>query len=276
METFQIENKITGTLFEGADDTKIIFFAGGTGIKQTYYSKFLDYLCNKTGYSVVSFDYQSIGQSKFKPVHKYDIDFYFWRHDIELVLEYVRNRFKDRKIIYLAHSYGGQFFGTLQETSGVEKLIFIASQNAYWKNYAKPHKYWLFWKFMVPVISLFSKHFPAKKIGMGEDMPKGVVMMWRKWCLLENYFFDDPYVDTSEFSKVKIPLTCYAMIDDEWGNVEAVKFIKNKYNNSPGETIVVDPKKYNLNKIGHNGFFRKEVLWNLITERINKSISLAN
>ncbi|MCY3413750.1 MAG: hypothetical protein INQ03_19050 [Candidatus Heimdallarchaeota archaeon] len=268
-EEFQIEEIIRGRIYPGERKDYVIVFAGGTGIKQSYYGNFLEYISQTSNLPVISFDYRSIGESKFKELQEYDLELYDWRIDIGMVLDYTRKQYPGREIIYMAHSFGGQFLGVVEDIKDIKKLIFIAVQNAYWKNYAKPYTYWFFWKVITPIISLFFNYYPAKKIGMGEDMPKGIVNSWKRYCMRPNYFFDDPEFDLSGYDKIELPLTAFKIIDDEWGcRGNAVEFFVDRYPNTESKIIPVDPKDHGLSHIGHNGFFKRENLWNLIIDEL--------
>ena len=62
-------------------------------------------------------------------------------------------------------------------------------------------KYWLFrttyrrlmpplWFLLIPSMVAVYGYANAKIIGQGENLPKGVALQWRDWCINPNYFDD--------------------------------------------------------------------------------------
>ena len=238
----------------------VVLFAGGVGIKQTFYNEFLEFIAI-AGYTVISFDYYSIGQSKALHISDYTVNLYDWKYDIEAVYRYINLKYMDIRKIYLTHSFGGQIFGLLNISA--DKLLFIAPQNGYFWFY-KNKLYGLFWKLIVPIVILFKSYFPSKAFGMGEDMTINSIRQWRKWCLSKNYLMDDKTIPKN-YDKVRKKITALAIEDDEWGGPKAVSSMMGYYTNATVEQVNISPKDYGLKNIGHNGFFKKKKLWKIIT-----------
>jgi predicted alpha/beta hydrolase len=46
---------------------------------------------------------------------------------------------------------------------------------------------WRLSNLLLPITSKIWGYVPAK-LGLGEDLPKGVTLEWAKWCKTPNYF----------------------------------------------------------------------------------------
>ena len=219
---------------------------------------------------VYTLDYRSIGASRYFPIRKYDIQLIDWKDDINLLIDHVAENHPDEMITYIAHSYGGQIFGYVNQMK-IGKVIAIASQNGYWKYYSKPRKYSIFWYLLVPFLTTLFGYLPAKRFNMGEDLAKGVINQWKKWCTSENFLFDDTTLDNLDrYQEFKGKIYAVSFDDDEYGGHEAVESMMSNYINSDLEFVKVDSKDYGI-KIGHTGFFRSKsdsILWKKIIDLI--------
>jgi predicted alpha/beta hydrolase len=66
----------------------------------------------------------------------------------------------------------------------IERLMTVTSQSAYWK-YAhggtlSHFRWYLFWLLAVPVLTWYYGYFPAKKIGMFDDIPANAMLEVRE------------------------------------------------------------------------------------------------
>jgi predicted alpha/beta hydrolase len=71
---FQLEiktnygNSVTASIYE-ADKNTILIIASATGVKQSFYKKFADFV-STNGITVITFDYSGIGLSLKKPIQQ--------------------------------------------------------------------------------------------------------------------------------------------------------------------------------------------------------------
>lgn len=263
-------NKISCSKFipEGIQKGVIVFTAG-VGMQQTFFFNFIEYIRNN-GFFVYTLDYRSIGASKYLPIRKYDLKLVDWRDDINLLIDHVSNKHPTEKITYVCHSYGGQIFGYVNHVK-IEKVIAIASQNGYWRYYSKPRKYFFFWYLLVPFLTTLFGYLPAKRFNMGEDLAKGVIKQWKKWCTSENFLFDDTSLDNlDKYQEFKGKIHAVSFDDDHYGGHEAVESMMSNYINSDLKFVKIDSKEIGM-KIGHTGFFRLQsdsTLWKMIIDLI--------
>jgi len=124
----------------------------------------------------------------------------------------------------------------------------------------------LLWSIVGPVATFPSGYLPAKLIGLGQDLPLGVYRQWREWCASPTYFFDRLDNDyQARFDRVNVPIHAVASVDDPWSPPKSVRAFVAGYRNAG--SIQVDetgPTKLGVAKIGHMGYFRRnlaEPLW---------------
>jgi predicted alpha/beta hydrolase len=170
---------------------------------------------------------------------------------------------------------GGQLVGLMDNYDKVDRLILIASSTGYWKDMSSPFK-WLMpplWFLMIPIIVAMYGYANAKKIGQGENLPKGVALQWRMWCINPNYF-DDHFKKSSTklfFDKFLIPIKSIQIDDDPIANEITANKLLGYFKNAKIEVETISPQKMGIRKMGHAGFFSrkfKDTLWKKLIEDI--------
>lgn len=255
----------------------IILFTSAMGVKQRYYRNYANYLAIN-GFTVYSFDYSNIGESRKGSIRKSQTTILDWVDEIKIVSNWMFEAHSDEQNIpfyYLTHSLGGQLFGFLETQNKFKAMIGITSQNGYWRFYKTKIRYFIFWYFlMIPITKLFG-YFPAKKVGFGEDLPPKVATKWKKWCTSRNYFFDDEeYYQEQKYEQFQGSILTMSFEDDPWATQDAVDDLYARYVNSHRDHKHINPEDVNISKIGHVGFFRpgSEKLWDMTIEWIKTRI----
>ncbi|MCB0448116.1 MAG: alpha/beta fold hydrolase, partial [Gelidibacter sp.] len=190
----------------------------GTGIPQHFYRHFAKYLAKK-GYIVITFDYRGIGLSRPKTLKGFVATNIHWSKDIDAVLGWGIKNYPNLKKTVIGHSMGGQLIGILKNNNKIDNAILIASGTGFWKDMPKsPMKYLmpLLWHVYMPLSTLIYGYANAKLIGRGENLPKGVALQWRRWCLSSNYWevdFGDK-IDEESFLSMKGNIKSFVFNDD--------------------------------------------------------------
>ena len=243
----------------------------GTGIPQKFYRHFASYLTRK-GYVTVTFDYRGIGQSKPAKLRGFEATNFQWGElDMTAVLNWGINNYPDLEKIVIGHSIGGQLIGTMKNADKIDRTVLIASGTGFWKDMPKSKLKILIpflWHLYIPFTTAVCGYGGAKKIKQGENLPKGVALQWRNWCINDNYWESDFNSETnsSSFEKLKGKLKSISFTDDKIISEKANKGLLNYYKNVTLENERISPNEIGLKQIGHFGFFSKtsEKLWKLI------------
>jgi len=169
-------------------------------------------------------------------------------------------------ILYVGHSYGGQALGLLPNNDKVARALFVAAQVGYWRLFPPPENWRVYFMLNVagPLVAHTLGYVPGK-LGLGEDLPKGVFLEWADWCMKPKYLFDDATLDARKnFPNYRGALRGIGLSDDAWAPPIAVAKLLAGYTGTRPEHITVAPADVGENKIGHFGYFRPqagEKLW---------------
>ena len=89
----------------------------------------------------------------------------------------------------VGHSLGAQLPGLLRHRDRIAGLVSVAAGSGYWRDNAPQLKRIVlyFWHVLVPLGVAVAGYFPGKRIGKVGDLPRGVVLQWRRWCLHPRY-----------------------------------------------------------------------------------------
>ncbi len=263
--------KIAFKEFAGIKSIKdIVIIVPATGVKQSYYFKFADFLRNN-GYVIFTFDYGGIGESrKYGTLKGFRTSATAWaKNDLEAVIRFATGKYPGLSLVLIGHSIGGQLIGLAPSSVQARQVIIVAAQNGYWK-FWKGGARWrmLFnWYFLFPVITKIFGYFPGKLLGAMEDLPSGMVAEWRKWCTTPDYFFSDYDRESLFFDKIRGELTVYSIADDDFAPEEAVDWLAGRYKGMSMNRKHLVPADFGMDKIGHFGMFRsthKDSFWNMM------------
>ena len=249
----------------------------GTGIPQRLYSNFAIYL-TENGYTTLTFDYRGIGKSKPKTLSGFGATLRDWgQKDMTGVFNWVLEKYPNDKKIIAAHSMGGQMIGLMENNNKIDQLFLIASSTGYWKDMSSPYKWILppMWFLFIPLSTGYYGYANSKKIKQGENLPKGVALEWRKWCINPNYFEDEfgKTLHPLYFDQINVPLKSIQISDDPIANNITSNKLLNYYKNAAITIDKVSPKELGVNKIGHFGYFSrkfKKTLWNKLIIDMDK------
>ncbi len=249
------------------DLQKTMVISSATGVLQKFYSKFASFYANQ-GFTVYTFDYHGIGKSgsSIAELKKTDVDLTDWgQNDQAAVIAFAKDHNPDAELLLITHSIGGQLVGLNPNYQLLDKVIMVASQTGHWTYYKGIHKpkMWLFWYVVIPVMTSLFGYFPAKKLGLFENLPKHMVYEWAKWGKHKEYmmyFYDK---QTYFFDAIKIPMLFLSFPDDILAPRKAVDWLSDQYKSAAITRVHYRPETGGKQP-GHFGFFKpefQESLW---------------
>lgn len=87
---------VTASIYE-ADKNTILIIASATGVKQSFYKKFADFI-SANGVTVITFDYSGIGLSLKKPIKQVTNNASDWgKNDLEAIIKYTKENYPNAK-----------------------------------------------------------------------------------------------------------------------------------------------------------------------------------
>jgi len=237
-----------------------VVIGGAMGVRQDYYAPFAQWLASQ-GYLVASFDYRGVGDSRRAPLRRFDADLFSWTDDFDTVIAAALQRAGDVPLYLVGHSLGAQLPGLLRHRDRVAGLVSVAAGSGYWRDNAPQLKRMVlyFWHVLVPLATWLFGYFPGRRIGKVGDLPRGVVLQWRRWCLNPRYHVGAEGAPVRErFEAARFPLVALSMTDDELMTERGTRVLVDCYANAPRRAERIAPADVAATRIGHFGFFRDQ------------------
>lgn len=258
---------ITAQVFPAKAESKgICIIATATGVAQRLYEDFAHWL-TEHNYTAVTFDYDGIGLSIDRHVKYSKSDKLSWaQQDCPAVLEYVKNEFPGQKITWIGHSVGAHMLGFMENTDDISKAITVGAGTGTWWYNAAPTKRvaWFLWYFLVPATAPIMGYFPGNKLKIMCDLPKGVIMQWRRWCLKKDYAigYEGDWLKQN-FANTKMPMTAIAFSDDDMMSMKNVEMLHGFFTGADKKMVKVKPADIGQKRIGHIGWHKERYrkLW---------------
>lgn len=256
--------------------SQMVIIASATGVVKEFYKHFAAYLYDN-GLSVVTFDYGGIGRSKPISLRSFSTTAQRWAtNDLETVITHIREEFPDIPLTLLGHSIGGQLIGLTPSSLLASGVILVGAQSGYYKFWPVPERWkmLLAWKVLFPVFHSALGYIPTHHFTPMEDLPGGMAMEWRKWCLSPQYLFDHVEESGLYFDKIKVPLYSYSTDRDKFATAASTDWLTAKYSNARTERIHLKPEDYGVKSIGHFGYFQKRCSHSVWPELLSRIVGM--
>lgn len=267
---------ISATLYlPKTTNNRSIVISSATGVLQRYYQKFATHF-SMLGYTVYTFDYYGIGKSSsdISTLKNNTYDLVSWgKNDQATVVKYAKDQNPEHKITVITHSIGGQILAFNPYYKLIDNVITVASQSGYWKLWKglSKLKMNIYWNAMIPIATKAFGYFPAKKMGLFENLPKHMVYQWRRWANHKNYMLGEFNINDTSFNKYSGSILALSFPRDGFAPKTAVDWLANQYTKATVDRRHLIPEELNIPDVKHFGFFRdtyKTSLWVMVDEWI--------
>ncbi len=250
-----------------------------TAVTQLYYAPFAAWLAGR-GFNVVTYDYRGTGRSRPRSLRGVQVSMSDWiDEDVAAVTRWAAARFPDAPLLAVGHSVGGHAIGLSPETARLRAAVLIASHAGASRGVRgriERLRVRFLLRVLAPVLCALFGYMPGRRIGLGEDLPRDVMLQWAGWTALPRYFFDDPAVDAAaRMARVRIPLLVLGFDDDPWATPQAVDMLVGHMVNAQINRGTVRPREAGVPAIGHMGFFRRRceaVLWKEVADWLHTQV----
>lgn len=268
--------KLSGHLFTpGVSSDRLVVINSATGVKQQIYFSVAKYLQSK-GFYVVTYDYRGIGLSKPKELKNFVASMQDWgRKDYHAVLSFIKKELPSKRLIGLGHSVGALILGMSPLSKEMEKWVFVGTQKAYVGNLNLKTKIlgYLGFGIVQPVSTKLLGYFPAKGLGLGENLPKGSSKDWKTLVLHRKstnaLMTPEELAFASELDQEVLVLRAE---DDSWLSQSGVDLLlEETYPNLRPTKRLLRASESEKGEIGHVNYFRSynKKLWGEIADFLN-------
>jgi len=248
----------------------VVVLAPAAGVSQRFYRRFVSWLAQR-GHAVLVFDFRGIGESRPRSLRGFDADFDHWVLDLDAALAHALDEAgSDLPVAGVGHSIGGTLLFMAEHAPRLRALVTVGAQTAHWHDYPHPQR-WpmaLLWHGVMPALVGTFGYFPARALGLGEDLPRGVAMQWalRPWRPLF------AGADAAARRRRTLPAVhLMAARDDVFATPAAVDRLLALLPGVAVQRHVIEPAAHGLARIGHFDLFRERcaAAWPLLLSRID-------
>jgi len=241
-----------------------VLIGGAMGVRQDYYTPFARWLATQ-GFAVMTFDYRGMGDSRTpaqaRSLRGFEADLFSWARDYDSAIDALRERAPGVPLCLIGHSLGAQLPGLLRNRAQIDGLLSVAAGSGYWRDNAPRLKRSVlyFWHALVPVATRLFGYFPGKRLRKVGDLPRGVILQWRRWCLDPRYHVGaEGDAVRAQFEQVRFPVVALSITDDELMTERGTHVLVDWYANAPRRVERIAPADVQAAHIGHFGFFRDQ------------------
>lgn len=266
--------ELRGTLFgEPAGARAGLLIVPAMGVPQHFYADFAAWLAAQ-GCVVLCFDYRGMGASRRGPLRDLHADVLTWAaQDTAAALSFLDAQIApSTPIHWLGHSLGGQIFGLVPGRERVSRMVTVGCGSGYWlhNTWKLRLTVWWLWFVVVPIVLPLAGYFPGRSLRKIGDLPRGVMVEWRRWCLHRDYLLRDGGPERREhYARITTPILSLSFTDDEYMSARSTDSIHGFYTAAPKTMRRIAPREVGAARIGHFGFFRKRfatTLWPEVTQ----------
>ncbi|MEZ4224799.1 MAG: alpha/beta fold hydrolase [Polyangiaceae bacterium] len=228
-------------------------------VPQRFYRAYASELA-QAGYCVVTYDYRGVGESRPLPLAGFQATARQWaERDARAVLHHARELARDRPVLTVGHSFGGQLAGIIDEARDVQGALMVGAQLGYVRHFSPAMRARMLFGFRLsfPALDKIWGYVPGR-FGLGEDLPSGVVEEWARWCLSPGYLLDHVPEARRRFAHFDKPTLFYSFTDDQYAPSAAVAALTQALIDAPLTHRRFAPGELDAAHVGHFGFFRPE------------------
>lgn len=268
---------VAATLWQRHKAKALVIVHPATAVVQGFYKGFAEYLY-KRGFSVITYDYRGTGLSKSGRVRHNKNTMSDWiEQDVGCITAWAKARAPGLTLLAIGHSIGGHAVLLSSASTDLRAAVMVASHAGVTSTISQTKeklRVWCLLRVLGPALCRLFGYMPARRLGLGEDLPAPAMLQWGRWSAMPEYFYDDPGWDARQRAgKITLPILVLGFDDDPWANTEAISRLLAPAQNAKIERREIRRADYGLSSIGHIGFFRTrnaEKLWPLVAQWLER------
>jgi predicted alpha/beta hydrolase len=247
----------------------------GIGIASRHYRHFARFLAS-AGFSVLTYDYRGMGLSRPRTLKNFPATIEDWsEYDCTAATRWMSNQCASARLIGIGHSFGSLLFGGSRAASLVSEYVMICPHTGYYGDYGLKYRIpmSLVWHTVMPAITRLFGYFPARRLRLGDDLPKGVALQWGDRRTPTNTVNPGDRLARiiEDSSRISAPAVLVTISDDSFGTAVGAARVRDYFPGLDFQSWSIRPADVGLRKIGHFGFFRRDsanTLWPQLVTRL--------
>lgn len=236
----------------------------GGGIPAARYRRFARFLAD-AGIPVLTYDYRGIGHSRPDGLRGFSAAIEDWaEYDCGGAIAWLRERYPKAEMLGIAHSIGALITGGAPNSTQQSRLVLIGGHTGYCGDYCSRYRIPMtaLWHGVMPVLTRTLGYFPARRLGLGEDLPAGFALQWagrrspelRPTETVPGYQRLQLLLDRC--AALQRPALVVSISDDAFATAAGVKRLLSYYPRLfPLQHLHFDPADAGVTRLGHFGFF---------------------
>jgi len=250
---------------------RAVVFNCGYGIPASYYGHFARYLA-ESGIPVLTYDYRGIGESRPSRLRGFAVTAEDWaEYDCGGAIAWLRVRYPKAELVGISHSFGTLLLGGAPNAGELSRFVLICSHTGYFGDYRPRYRLPMavLWHGVMPGLTRLFGYFPARRLGLGDDLPSGIALQWaaRRSPDLRLGGIGDPararagLVRCSELRGVALVLS---FTDDAFATDAGTRRLLSYFPRLEAQHLRITPADAGMQGVGHFGFFRRKArsrLW---------------
>jgi predicted alpha/beta hydrolase len=262
---------LAATVFEPAGPARAtVLVLGAWAVPRRYYQRFGAWLAAR-GHRVMTFDPRAIGDSVDGPVRQETITTSGWaRLDYAAALDWLASQPGPR--LGVAHSFGGQVPGIIDEAAQLDGLYSVGSQLGWWGYFdglARARMMGVT-RLLLPTLAGGLGYLP--KWAMGEAVPGPAVLEWTRWMRTSRYLLDHVQGAEARYRDFPAPHEMLGFTDDDYAPPAGVAALAACFSAERTRLRILRPEDVGMQEVGHFGFFRPhegDTMWRDCAERLD-------
>tara|TARA_Y100000385_G_C13069545_1_gene628348 strand:- start:1007 stop:1846 length:840 start_codon:yes stop_codon:yes gene_type:complete len=222
----------------------VILVLPAMGVRVSYYDAYAKAIGNENRV-VYSVDLRGQGKSSIRASKNVDWGYREHIHDLDFILNIIKNKYPNAKVFLLGHSLGGQMacLYSAKYPTKINGLILIATCSVYYRGW----RGWSGIKTLIGVrfIGLINSclgYYPEHKMGFGGKQGKTEIKDWYKNGITGKYTVENEEIDyEAELLKTKARILAFTIKGDDFSPHKATRNLLEKFNSSSSiEHITVE------------------------------------
>lgn len=247
----------------GAAPRRAAVLHGGAGIPALRYRRFARFLA-RSGIPVLTYDYRGIGLSRPSALRGFRSVIEDWaEYDCSAAVGWLRERYPLAELVGIAHSVGALLVGGAHNAAEQARLILIGAHTGYYGDYHPFYRLPMaaLWHGLMPLLTRLIGYFPARRLGLGDDIPAGVALQWASRRSSELRPAGAGPGDErarrllDRCAALDRPVLLIRFSDDAFATAAGMRRLLAYYPRLSPQYVLLTPADWGVRKIGHFGYF---------------------